>query len=165
MSVQQPFRKESQFQFSVHQLFESCNWFLYHETDSRRSREGMLDCHGAVHRMTGDIVFAELKMPRRNPSWGQIRTLEALSIQYASCTYLWLPEDWSSGIIELVAKRKPSPKTAVAEWRLRRERYDFEKIRQQWERDQARKRVKRSRKRYLDRLLRAEENDRFIKGY
>ena len=91
-----PIRVEAELQEEVRKAAAAGGWLYYHTHDSRKSPSGFPDTvcvrpgpAGAGAR----LVFAELKMPRTQPTDAQERWLTTLGQVREVRTFLWYPQD------------------------------------------------------------------------
>ena len=97
---------EKQFQGMVEQALRAGGWKVYHTFNSRRSEPGYPDIH-AVHPMTGQSFFAELKMPKGKVSLAQRSWISSLMVA-GHVVFVWRPEHWdeivdvANGTIDLM---------------------------------------------------------------
>ena len=89
------YQNEALFQAAIVQLAEPLGWLCYHTHDSRRSQPGYPD----LTMVRGpEIIYAELKMPKKYPTPKQRAWLEAIGTVAEHTpyvrVYLWRPRDW-----------------------------------------------------------------------
>ncbi len=91
---------ERQLQAAIVDTARLLGWRAYHTHDSRRSEPGYPDLTLVRGRR---LIFAELKTAKGRVAPGQQTWLDELSNARAE-TYLWRPDDWTSGEVERVLR-------------------------------------------------------------
>jgi hypothetical protein len=86
-------RTEKQFQGWLLKQAAAAGFLSYHTWDARRSAAGYPDAT-LVHPGRGLLLFAELKMPGKQPTPAQQLWLDALAQVQTVSTHLWYPDDW-----------------------------------------------------------------------
>ena len=101
------FQSEKHFQGSVERAARALGWKCYHTHNSRHSSAGFPDI---VAVKDGEILYAELKMPKGKVTEHQRAWLEALQ-RAGQRTYLWKPSDWDS-ILTILQSGEDDPENA-----------------------------------------------------
>ena len=89
---------EKELQASVEHAALLHGWLYYHTHDSRRSERGFPDL---VLVRDGVIIFAELKVKKRKPSWDQLKWITSLSEVKGSWVrvFIWTEKEWHDDTI------------------------------------------------------------------
>lgn len=90
---------EAEFQSAVIELAKLTGWKWYHTHNSRRSVPGFPDLV-LVHRVTGRVVFAELKTETGRVAPAQTEWLDLLGVR--NDAYLWRPNDLDGEIRDVL---------------------------------------------------------------
>lgn len=105
--------KKSEFLEQVAEVARFGGWLVYHTLDSRRSAPGFPDLvclHRSSLRPIQDMVVAELKVGKRQPTQAQREWLDLFARVPGVHAYLWRPADWDE--IERVLLRHEFAKAA-----------------------------------------------------
>ena len=130
----QLFANEKAFGLELEKLYRKLGWLVGHTFDSRHSAAGESD-YRLAHETRGEFLMAELKMPGKDPTWPQVLWMQAMTAARIEC-HIWYPEDWDI-VVQRAHRRGPMGRRT--EWFWRRGDFDFEAIREVWEREQLRK--------------------------
>lgn len=96
---------EAQLQQMVVDLARYCGYLSMHIHDSRKSSGAGFPDLVLVHKLTGRVLFIELKSDT-----GRIRPEQHVwmgALQKRQEAHIWRPEDWTSGAIRQVLTTDP----------------------------------------------------------